>query len=230
MPNSPPVLSQADAIGRYQVLRRLARGGMAEVLLARVTGLEGFEKLVVIKKILPELTDSPEFVEMFLDEARMLAQLTHSNIAQVHDIGSVGGAYFISMEFLHGQDLRTITRAVARRGGVLPLEHLIFVASSVCAGLHYANEKIGRDGQPLGIVHRDVSPHNVFVTYDGAVKLLDFGIAKTAQRTSHTRVGTLKGKIGYMSPEQCRSERDLDRRADVYSVGVLMWEMLTGER
>jgi serine/threonine protein kinase len=223
-------LPAQKSLGKYQILRRLARGGMANVFLARVNGLQGFEKLLVIKQILPELASNPEFVEMFLDEARIAAQLQHTNIVQVYDIGSSRDAYYFSMEFLHGRDLRAVMKSVARTGdGYLPLEHALFITTSVCAGLHYAHEKVGFDGQHLGIVHRDMSPHNVFITYDGAVKILDFGIAKAQRRATATRAGTLKGKISYMAPEQCRSD-PLDRRADVFSVGILMWEMLSGRR
>lgn len=227
MPTSQQAALQSDW-GKYQILRLLARGGMAEVYLARAKGLQGFEKLVVIKRILPVLSADPAFVEMFLNEARIAAQLQHTNVVQVYDMGSVGDAYFFSMEFLHGQDLRTVWKTASKRHQRLPLEHVLYMMSSVCAGLHYAHEKLGFDGQHLGLVHRDMSPHNVFVTYDGAVKVVDFGIVKATQRETQTPSGMLKGKVSYMAPEQCRIEV-VDRRADLWSVGVMLWELLTGK-
>ncbi|MBI5481279.1 MAG: serine/threonine protein kinase, partial [Deltaproteobacteria bacterium] len=218
-----------ERLGSYEILQRIAVGGMAEIYLARVSGISGFEKLVVVKRILPQLATSPEFVQMFLDEARIAATLHHSNIVQVYDVGTVGGQYFFSMEFLHGEDLSGISRALAAAGRPLPVEAALGIASGVCAGLHYAHERIGLDGQPLEIVHRDVSPQNVIVTFDGGVKLLDFGIAKAARRLAATRCGTLKGKVRYMSPEQCQGAA-MDRRSDVFSLGILLWELTTGRR
>src|SRR5262249_22479010 len=154
---------------------------------------------------------------MFLDEARIAATLHHSNIVQVFDIGSIDGNYFFAMEFLHGEDVRRMLSAAGSRRIAIPLEHAISIVLGVCAGLHYAHEKVGLDGRPLELVHRDVSPQNVFVTYDGGVKLVDFGIAKASHRAAETRNGTLKGKIRYMSPEQCRAE-PLDRRSDVFAL------------
>jgi serine/threonine protein kinase len=223
----------APAAGRkYELLRHLSTGGMAEVHLARTQGIGGFERLVVIKQILPKLAVQQEFVQMFLDEARIAASLHHSNIVQVYDVGVLDQANFYAMEFLHGHDVRKMlkqTRARGFRGGI-PLEHAIAVTLGVCAGLHYAHERVGQDGDPLGIVHRDVSPHNMFVTYDGCVKVIDFGIAKARNRlTQGTEHGTLKGKFGYMSPEQCVGE-PLDRRSDVFAIAVVLYEMTTGDR
>ena len=189
-------------IGRYELIRPLAVGGMAEIFLARATGIEGFEKLVVIKRILPHLAGSDEFVSMFLDEARLAASLHHANVAQVYDIGNDDGSYFFAMEYIEGKDVRHIRKQLHRTGGRLPLEHTIGIVLAVAAGLHAAHDKRGRDGRPLNIVHRDVSPSNIIVTFDGGVKLIDFGIAKAAQRQTHTRTGVLKGKSAYMSPEQ----------------------------
>jgi serine/threonine protein kinase len=224
----PSTLSGArERFGKYEIIRRLATGGMAEIYLARATGIEGFEKQVVLKRILPQYADDDEFVSMFLDEARLAATLHHSNVVQVFDIGAVDGQYFLSMELLQGQDGRHLMRAAARAGG-LPIEHALSIVMGVCAGLHYAHEHTV-DGKPLGLVHRDVSPQNVFVTYDGNVKLLDFGIARASSRLSQTRAGSLKGKIAYMSPEQC-SGLPLDRRSDVFSASIFLWEMTTGRR
>ena len=216
-------------LGRYEILRPLARGGMAELFLARATGIQGFEKLVVVKRILPEMTRDRDYVEMFLEEARLAAGLHHSNIVQVYDIGEDEALPFFAMEYLHGEDVRALLRAAQLRGERVPVEHALSIAIGVAAGLHHAHEQRDGDGRPLGIVHRDVSPHNVAVTFDGGVKLLDFGVAKTRRSASATRHGTLKGKLGYMSPEQCRGD-ELDRRSDVFAVAILLWELLAGRR
>ena len=217
-----------ERFGKYEILRRIAVGGMAEIYLARAVGLEGFEKLVVLKRILPQYADNEEFVHMFLDEARVAATLHHSNVVQVYDIGSVDGQYFLSMEFLHGQDGRQLMKACATRHAPLPRQNALAIAIGVCAGLHYAHERIV-DGRPLDLVHRDVSPQNVFVTYDGGIKLLDFGIARASSRLTETRGGTLKGKIAYMSPEQCGGF-PLDRRSDIFAAAIILWEMTVGRR
>ena len=215
-------------LGKYELVRSLAVGGMAEVFLARASGIEGFEKLVVVKRILPRLAESEEFVKMFLDEARLAAQLHHPNVAQVYDIGIDAGAHFFVMEYVEGHDLREVLNAAHSTGG-LPIEHALTVVTGVAAGLHHAHEKSAPDGRSLGIVHRDVSPTNVLVSFDGAVKLVDFGVAKARSRQSTTRDGALKGKLSYMSPEQCRAET-LDRRSDVFSLGLLLYELTTGVR
>jgi post-segregation antitoxin (ccd killing protein) len=202
---------------------------MAELYLALATGIEGFEKLVVLKRMLPHLARQDELRAMFLDEARLAATLHHPNIAQVFDIGEEDGAYFFAMEFLHGVDLMRLMTAALARGEPVPLARTVTIMAGVCAGLHYAHEQVGPDGAALGIVHRDVSPHNIFVTYDGAVKLCDFGIAKAARRLAVTRTGMLKGKVGYMSPEQCAGQ-PLDRRADVYAAAVVLWELTAGRQ
>ncbi|WP_437688864.1 protein kinase domain-containing protein [Sorangium sp. So ce176] len=216
-------------LGRYRLLKKIGMGGMAEIWVASVAGISGVRKICVVKQILPHLADSPEFVRMFLDEARIAATLDHPNLVQMYDIEEVDGVPVIAMEYLHGEDLRTIKKALRTANRRMPVEHAITIAAGVAAGLHYAHEKVGFDGKPLDIVHRDVSPHNVFVTYDGAVKILDFGIAKAANRVNETRDGALKGKVPYMSPEQCTSEK-LDRRSDIYSVGIVLYEMSTGSR
>jgi tRNA A-37 threonylcarbamoyl transferase component Bud32 len=216
-------------LGRYEVIRRMAVGGMAEIYLARASGPEGFEKVVVVKRIHPRLASSREVVTMFLDEARIAATLRHSNIVQVYDIGESDGEYFFAMELLHGEDAGALMQALGQRDRRLPLEHAVGIVANVCAGLHYAHEKVGRDGAPLGIVHRDVSPSNVFVTMDGEVKLLDFGVAKAAHRLSVTTGGLPKGKLPYMSPEQVAGA-GLDRRSDIFSLAVLLWELATSRR
>ncbi len=218
-------------LGRYELLGSLARGGMAELFVARLGGIEGFSRRVVVKRVLPGLAGDREFVDMFLEEARLAATLEHRNIVQVHDIGHDGDGHFFAMELLQGSDVAHVLRALSPRRAQLPLAIALEIARGACAGLHYAHERLGPGGAPLGLVHRDVSPQNLFVTFDGAVKLLDFGIAKAAQRIAdhETRSGTLRGKLPYMSPEQCRGEA-LDRRSDIFSLSVVLWEMTVGAR
>ncbi|HEY2748771.1 MAG TPA: serine/threonine-protein kinase [Polyangia bacterium] len=214
-----------QTIGKYEVLQRLAAGGMAEIFLARMVGVLGFDKLVVIKRILPHLASRNDFIAMFLDEARIGTTLNHANIVQTHEVGVHGKSYFMVMEYLAGEDVRSIVRRISRRAEArLPIAHALEIAIGVAAGLQYAHNKSDRDGKPLDIVHRDVTPQNVIVTYDGAVKLLDFGIAKAANRINETRSGSFKGKVPYMSPEQCRGE-PLDRRSDIFSLGILLHEL-----
>ena len=225
------MVAQQTRIGRYELISALARGGMAELFLARLPGEAGFAKQVVIKRVLPELAHDRAFVDMFVAEARIAATLDHPNIVHVHDIGHDAAGYFFAMERLHGGDLASIMSVVSRFGGALPAPLAIEIARAACAGLHYAHERRAPSGELLGLVHRDVSPQNLFVTFDGAVKLLDFGIAKAveARPASHTRTGARRGKVPYMSPEQCRGE-PLDRRSDVFSLAVVLWEMTLGER
>src|SRR6476659_6586863 len=202
---------------------------MAEIFLARVSGLPGFHKMVVIKRILPQLATKTDFVEMFLDEARIAATLQHPNVVQMYDVGVVDGNYFIAMEYLHGEDVRSLSKELQKKEERLPLEHALNIIIGISSGLHYAHEKVGFDGKPLNIIHRDVTPQNIIVTYEGGVKLLDFGIAKASNRFGETRFGTLKGKVPYMSPEQCRGEA-LDRRSDVFSLGIMLYELTVGRQ
>ncbi|HEY1554185.1 MAG TPA: serine/threonine-protein kinase [Kofleriaceae bacterium] len=217
-------------LGRYEIVKSLARGGMAELLLARATGMQAFERHVVVKRIRPDLAEDTRFVQMFLEEARLAASLHHQHIVQVHDVGEQDGAYFFAMEYVHGEDLRAIIEKVGERHQLVPVEIVCQIIAAAAAGLHHAHEKVGPDRQPLGLVHRDVSPGNVLVGYDGGVKLVDFGLAKAALRSAATtRAGTLKGKAGYMSPEQCRGV-PLDRRSDVFTLGIVLYELLTARR
>ncbi len=216
----------SEQLGRYRLVHKLATGGMAELHLAKTSGIEGFEKIVVLKRILGHLRENSTFVDMFLDEARIAANLEHPNIVNVYDIGKAGEDYFFTMAYLHGEDLSAVLRESARSGRGVPLPQALYIIQGVCAGLHYAHEQVGLDGRPLEIVHRDVSTTNVMLTYDGGVKLLDFGIAKAASQSQLTKVGVRKGKASYMSPEQCRAE-PLDRRSDVFSIGILLWELTT---
>ncbi|HMG52412.1 MAG TPA: protein kinase, partial [Kofleriaceae bacterium] len=221
-------LGQSDKLGKYEVIRQIAVGGMAELYLARTVGMEGFEKLVCVKRILPQYINNPSFVNMFLNEARLAATLHHPNVAQVYDIGQEQGEFFFAMEYVHGEDLGRLVATAQENGVAVSLDCALTVASGLCAGLHHAHEKASPDGKPLGVVHRDVSPTNVLVSYDGAVKLVDFGIAR-AGGTSVSTTG-LKGKIAYMSPEQCRGKVPLDRRSDVFSIGTILYELTTGRR
>jgi len=215
-------------LGRYVVLKHLASGGMADVLLGRTEGIEGFERHVVLKRIKPEHAKDQRFIRMFLDEARVAANLHHQHVVQVHDIGESEGEYFIAMEYLHGEDVRTILSTASKMRQHVPLGCAMAVVSAAAAGLHYAHERRGPDKRPLGIVHRDISPSNILVGYDGSIKVVDFGIAKASAR-QETRSSTLKGKISYMSPEQCKGA-EVDRRSDVYSLGVVLYELCTTTR
>ncbi|MBK6920959.1 MAG: serine/threonine protein kinase [Deltaproteobacteria bacterium] len=215
--------------GKYRPLRRLAVGGMAEIFLAFARSGHGFEKLVVLKRVLPAYAENREFMRMFLDEARLAATLDHPNIVHVYDIGEHAGNFFFAMEYVHGQSLLKLMRQITNARRWLPLEHALNVIIGTCAGMHYAHEKLSLDGRRLGIVHRDVSPPNILISYDGSVKVADFGIAKASTATTSTAVGTLKGKIPYMSPEQCRSA-PLDRRSDIFSIGILLYELTVGRR
>jgi serine/threonine protein kinase len=229
VPPNQAALAPGDKLGKYEVLRQLAQGGMAEIYLARATGIAGFEKIVVLKRIIPRFARNPEFVQMFLDEARLTATFSHPNVVQVHDVGQQGQSYFFTMEHLHGRDLTSVLERCAEQKRGLTLALALQIVTSVAAGLHYAHDKKGKDGQPLGTVHRDISPNNVMITFDGQVKIVDFGIAKAQVRQSKTKTGTIKGTISYMSPEQAQG-LELDRRSDVFSLGVLLYELSTGTR
>lgn len=212
---------------RYEVVCRLAGGGMADLYLARSVGPAGFERLVVVKRLAPQLATDPKAMQDLFDEARIAATLSHANIVQVTDVEVTNGQVSIVMEFLHGHDVSHLLRRLTREAEVLPLDHAVAIALGVCAGLHHAHERVDADGRSLEIVHRDISPHNVFVTYDGAVKLIDFGIARAASRKGKTEQGLIKGKPGYIAPEVLRG-RKIDRRTDVWGVAVLLFEMTTG--
>ena len=218
--------NDATTLGKYRLLAELGRGGMAKVFLAVAKGPAGFNKLVVIKQIQAQLAEDPEFVTMFLDEARLAARLNHPNVVQTNEVGQDGHRYFIAMEYLEGQ---TLNRVTLKLGKELSLAMQLRVLSEALNGLHHAHELCDYDGTPLGVVHRDVSPHNIFVTYSGQVKVVDFGIAKALNSSSETRTGVLKGKVAYMAPEQALGEK-VDRRADLFSIGVILWQMATGKR
>jgi len=200
---------------------------MAEIFLARQAGLEGFEKTIVIKRIRPHLSKQSTFVRMFLNEAKLAAQLNHPNIVQIYDLGKIAESYFIAMEYISGRDMRRVIPKAESLGIPFPTVYALKIASSVCEGLYYAHQKTDVHGSPLHIVHRDVTPENIFVSFDGTVKMLDFGIAKAANQIEQTRAGEIKGKLSYMSPEQCMG-RPLDQRSDLFSLGVVLYEWVTG--
>ena len=217
------------SFGKYTLLTRLATGGMAEIFVARLKGVAGFEKQVVIKRILPHLVDEDGFVQMFLDEARIAARISHPNVCQVYELGEVDGQYFIAMEYLEGTSLMVLLKKLIRLKQNLDPALVAGVVAQACEGLHHAHELKGDAGESIGVVHRDVSPQNLFLTGDGVVKVLDFGIAKAAGASAKTRTGTVKGKYAYMSPEQLKGEA-LDRRSDVFALGVVTYEALTVKR
>jgi serine/threonine protein kinase len=222
--------SSPSRYGKYEVVGRLATGGMADLFLSRQRGPSGFEVLAVVKRIRPHLAANPEFVRMFLDEARLAAHLRHPNVVSVYDAGQERGEYFFVMEYVHGRDLRGVIDAARARGRELSLDETLSIAVGVCAGLHHAHERTDAQGAPLGIVHRDISPSNVLVGFEGAVKLADFGIAKATQAaTKEPGTNTLRGKLSYLSPEQVLG-LSLDRRADLYALSVVLYELTTGSR
>ncbi len=219
---------QLSSIGKYRLIANIGHGGMAYIHLALMGGVAGFNKLLVIKALREDIVGgAEEFVTMFLDEARLAARLNHPNIVQTYEVGEADGKYFIAMEYLEGQSLKAVERRLSP-GGLSQMQHLRII-SDVAKGLHHAHELRGFNGEHLGVVHRDVSPHNVFLTYDGQVKLLDFGIAKAANAMHLTKVGVIKGKADYMAPEQIRGD-EVDCRADIFSLGVMMWEAMSGKR
>ena len=215
--------------GKYYLLDRIAVGGMAEVFKAKVIREEGFERFFAIKRILPSIAEDDEFIKMFIDEAKIAVQLTHSNIVPIMDLGKVGDSYFIAMEYVHGKDLRTSTEKLGKKNDTLPIPACCYIVMKTSEGLDYAHNKKDAAGRDLNLVHRDVSPQNILISFDGEVKLIDFGIAKAANKAAKTQAGILKGKFGYMSPEQVRG-LPLDRRSDIFSTGILLYEILTGER
>lgn len=217
-------------LAKYEILALLALGGTAEIYLARIGGAAGFEKYVVVKCLHDHLADDQEFVKMFLDEARLAAHLDHSNIVQTMELGEHENRYYMVMEFLAGLSLAMVIRRAGERlpGGRVPVPLVLNMMAQACAGLHYAHER-AINGKALNIVHRDISPQNLVVSFEGVVKVVDFGIAKAEQRETKTRSGTIKGKFAYMSPEQCIAA-NVDRRTDVFALGVIAHELLTGRR
>ncbi|HYO78890.1 MAG TPA: protein kinase, partial [Thermoanaerobaculia bacterium] len=215
--------------GQYALVEKIATGGMAEVWKARMRGVEGFQKIVAIKKILPHLSDNQDFIEMFVDEAKLAAQLNHNNIIHIYDLGKIQSSYYIAMEYIDGFDLKTILRQGQERDNPLNAELALFIASKIASALDYAHRKKDFEEKEMGLVHRDVSPQNVLISQEGDITLCDFGIAKAASKASHTQAGALKGKLQYMAPEQAWG-RNIDRRSDIFALATVLFEMLTGRK
>ncbi len=230
----PPSQADTNQVGKYHIVDRLAVGGMAEVFLACERGSDGLderglERLVVIKRILPHLAQDEQFVEMFLREARVAARIHHQNVVQIYELGASGGYPFIAMEYVPGSTLKELVKGTRVAEARLTIGAALHLTMQACAGAHAAHELTDSAGRPYGLVHRDISPHNLMVTDEAHLKLLDFGIAKASEGMDNTRTGMLKGKISYMSPEQARQDQ-LDRRSDVFSLGIVAWELLTGSK
>ena len=215
--------------GKYLLLDRIGSGGMAEVFLAKQRGIKGFEKILAIKRILPNLTENSEFVTMFINEAKLAALLSHQNIVQIFELGHFENVYYIAMEYVMGKDLRTFLQQTRSLNMPPSIGQILLIFTKACAGLDYAHRKKDLGGKDLKIVHRDISPQNILVSYEGEVKLVDFGIAKAASQSSQTRAGMIKGKLAYLSPEQAWG-KPLDSRTDIFALGIILYEMLTGKK
>src|SRR3954467_8334721 len=222
-------LRQPVPFGKYVLLERISVGGMAEVFKAKSFGVEGFEKILAIKRILPSMAEDADFIEMFIDEAKICGQLNHANICQIFELGRVDDSHFIAMEYVWGKDVLQIQNRFRKMRQTMKPEMAAFIAAKLCEGLDYAHKKKDAAGRPLHIIHRDISPQNILISYDGELKIIDFGIAKAASRSSKTQAGVLKGKFGYMSPEQVRG-LPLDRRSDIFAIGTILYELLTADR
>ncbi|MEZ4368410.1 MAG: serine/threonine-protein kinase [Kofleriaceae bacterium] len=222
-------MRQPVPFGKYLLLDRISVGGMAEVFKAKSYGVEGFEKVIAIKRILPSIGEDREFIKMFVDEAKIVGQLAHANICQIFELGRIDGSHFIAMEFIWGKDLLQIQNRLRKLGQPLAPAMSAYLIAKACEGLDHAHRKKDAMGRPLEIVHRDCSPQNILVSYEGEVKVIDFGIAKAASRSSRTMAGVLKGKFSYMSPEQVRG-LPLDRRSDIFALGTVLYECVTGEK
>jgi len=220
---------QPTRFGKYLLLEKLATGGMAQLYRAKIIGVEGFEKFIAIKQILPHLAHEGELITSFIDEAKLAALLNHQNVVQIYDFGSMENSYFITMEFLYGKDLRAVIAKAREKGNPVSLENALYLISKVCAGLDYAHNLKDFQGKSLNIIHRDISPQNVFLTYQGDVKIVDFGIAKAASQSTITQVGMIKGKVAYMSPEQAAG-KVIDHRSDIFATGILLYELVAGGR
>jgi serine/threonine-protein kinase len=226
---TPVQVRKPVTFGKYTLLERIAVGGMAEVFLAVQTGLEGFEKWLAIKRIRPHLSNEEAFVKMFLNEAKLAAQLQHPNIVQIFDLGKINDSFFIAMEYISGRDMSRVIPKAEKNGIPFPFEYALSIAASVLDGLSYAHPKTDAFGVPLNIVHRDITPENIMVAWAGNVKILDFGIAKAATQSDQTRAGEIKGKLSYMSPEQAMGKA-LDSRSDLFALGIVLYEWVTGYR
>ena len=222
--------SKQEELGDYEILDLIARGGMAEIYKAKKKGIKGFEKLIALKKILSGYVEDDKYIEMFVDEAKIAAELTHPNIVQIYDLGQKDDFYFIAMEYVQGKDLRLVLRKLTESGQAFPEELALYLIQKVLAALNYAHAARDSSGKKLDIVHRDISPHNIMISYTGSVKLTDFGVSKAKTKLHHTVSGALKGKLLYMSPEQANAEDDIDFRSDLYSVGIILFELTTGKK
>ncbi len=220
------IFTEIVKVGRYQLIYRIGSGGMATVYVGRLSGLAGFERLVAVKAIHQHLADSKKFVDMFLDEARVAASVHHPNVAEIYEVGKDGDLFFMVGEFVHGQDLGKILRRSDEVGKPLSEGMLAQIGAQICFGLHAAHETRDKNGELLNLIHRDVSPNNVLISYSGFVKIIDFGVAWATDRLAHTESGALKGKIGYVAPEQITGQ-PLDRRSDIFSAGVMQYIMAT---
>jgi serine/threonine protein kinase len=224
------LLPEPIQFGKYTLFERIGRGGMAEVYKGRIQGPAGFERVFVVKRILPHLSEEPTFIKMFVEEAKLSARLNHPNIVQIFELGAVEGEYFISMEYIRGRDLAETMRAIWKTMGPPRPEMVAYIGREACRALSYAHSLTDDSGRPLGMIHRDVSPSNIMLSYEGAVKLLDFGIAKAlGEAPETTKSGTMKGKYAYMAPEQTEGD-DVDSRIDIFSCGIVLHEVLTGRR
>lgn len=212
--------------GPYTLHQLVGRGGMAEIYRATMPGIGSFEKVLAIKMILPHLVENEEYITMLTDEARLVVGLNHANIAQVYDLGRIADTYYIAMEYVHGVDIATIIKDAQRNQRHIPYEHVAYMMSGLCMGLHVAHHATDKNGDPLGIIHRDISPHNVLISFAGDVKVIDFGVAKASSKEGQTQVGVIKGKLLYMAPEQAMA-KEIDGRADLFAAGLVMYKMLT---
>lgn len=222
-------MAEPKAFGRYLLLDRVAYGGMAEIYTAKSFGADGFDRLLAIKRVLPSVADDDQFVQMFRDEAKITQALSHANIVQVTDFGNIDNSYYLAMEYISGKDLKHLWSLAAKSGEYLDFILVAYIIAAMAEGLSYAHNATDATGRPLGVIHRDVTPQNVLVSWDGEVKLVDFGIAKARAKSLKTEVGVLKGKFAYMSPEQVRG-LPLTKRTDIFSLGIVLYELLTGER
>jgi len=212
-------------LGRFELLMEISHGGMATLYLARMSGPQSFEKLVAVKRIHDHLAKERQFVEMFFDEARIAARIEHPNVASIFDLGEMDGIFYLAMEYVHGENLKDVIRESIRQHIAIPWTIIVTIVAEAARGLHAAHELKNSEGRLLGVVHRDVSPQNIVVSYDGHVKVIDFGVAYAAERVTHTEEGSVKGKLAYMSPEQVAGE-PVDRRSDIFSLGIVLHEAL----
>ena len=214
--------------GNYQIVRHIGGGGMAQIYLAKTSGLAGFEKFLALKVINPEYADEERFIQMLIDEAKITVGLSHVNIGQIFDLGQIDDIYYIAMEFVDGIDVLELVNGLYAQGERVPVEAVAFIGRQICNGLHYAHTRKDKGGKPLNMIHRDISPQNILVSRAGEVKIVDFGIAKAAGMSTKTQAGVIKGKVHYMAPEQAMGKKT-DCRIDIFSTGIVMWEMLTSQ-